>query len=211
MTIDEAIESMRLAVNEPAAVQCQQMRVLADVWRDHEATVVCDWCRGSKRSPPLNPWGMNSTDCPACHGFGVVSNGNAARGDALELLGECGKVGYDRFGYDDPLGHQDTPGNEAFVIPHDWWHSAEIGHNDAGWSEIVPERLALLGAYAAADQETRERWAAETRALVPKAEVVCEGCYGSESHGFAGNGNWRRSECPNCHGTGKVTLTEVTR
>lgn len=31
---------------------------------------------------------------------------------------------------------------------------------------------------------------------------LCEGCYNSEEHGPAGNGNWKRSECPHCHGTG---------
>ena len=31
---------------------------------------------------------------------------------------------------------------------------------------------------------------------------ICEGCYNSEEHGPAGHGNWKRSECPCCHGTG---------
>ncbi len=33
---------------------------------------------------------------------------------------------------------------------------------------------------------------------------VCEGCHNSNSHGFAGHGNWRRFECPHCRGTGRV-------
>lgn len=211
MTIDEAIESMRLAVNEPAAVQCQMMRVLADVWWDHEAAVRCEACSG-------NCWvdqdddreierGRYTMSCPACHGAGVVSNGNAARGDALELLGECGKVGEsDRYwvGDDDPSAYS----GEGTISRG--WYEAAIMPIESDTLGVVVERIRLMDAYAAANQETRERWAAETRALVPKAEVVCEGCYGAESHGFAGNGNWRRSDCPNCHGTGKVTRTEVT-
>lgn len=168
MTIDEAIESMRLAVNELAAVQCQQMRVLADVWREAEATVKCETCGGcgwvDQDDGREIERGRYTMSCPACHGAGVVSNGNAARGDALELLGECGKCGFHPMGYASERGQKKSAFDYGrFAVPGSWWQKSEP-FRPSKW-ETIAERLALMNAYAAADQETRERWAAETREL----------------------------------------------
>lgn len=38
----------------------------------------------------------------------------------------------------------------------------------------------------------------------PEMTDVCEGCYGVEEHGAAGHANYKRSECPQCHGTGRI-------
>lgn len=132
-------------------------------------------------------WSM-SANCEMCNGTGFYPNEHNAdwslrctrcggnyfregRAEALRLLAECGKVGRPAFGYDDPLGREDDPDFLQFVVPTGWWHACLelVGVEDR--YRPVGERLALLDAYAKADTDTRQRWAAETRALTAKEEV----------------------------------------
>ena len=106
--------------------------------------------------------------CPLCRGSGVESNGNAARAEALRLLAECGKAGMiDAVeGWYFYWSIPDRPDGER--VCSGWWHATR-GTRESGEHQLLKDtvsaRLALLDAYAAADPDTRRRWAEETRAM----------------------------------------------
>jgi hypothetical protein len=178
MTIPEAIEAMKRNVGTPD--EAGAMLVLADVWEEREANVGCIYKHGSIDFPctggqvygpkqmgfapnGMQCWGNGWSDCPKCHGTGYVSNGNSARAEALRLLAECGKVGMGGVGYYSEDGDEASEG----LVSDDWYMASCERRRPQDFAVIVPERLNLMDAYAAADQPTRERWARETRALVP--------------------------------------------
>lgn len=94
-------------------------------------------------------------ECPWCKGS---SRGKYARAEALRLLAACGISGYES---------KTGPGSSHYQrqgVSADWV-AETIGKGAIG---AIPRRLALLDAYAAADPDTRRRWAEETRALAVK-------------------------------------------
>jgi hypothetical protein len=212
VTIAEATELMRNAVGSPD--ECRMMAVLADVWDESEGMLACGECDGDGVYFDTFP---RQVDCEKCAGTGWVSNGNSLRAESLRLLAECGKVG--------------APRRE--VSPVHWlggyWHDcaedvSELGTVSTGWVKSVDEfgrqydsadyydpitnRLTLLDAYAAADQPTRERWARETRALVP-TDRGCESCRGTGlTYVYMGHGDHVQQNCWPCHGTGRVSVTQ---
>lgn len=206
MTISEAIEAMNHNVGTPG--EAGAMLVLADVWEEHEANVeggICPECHARLWLPEQK----SGTACDACNGDGLafVSNGNSLRAEYLRILAECGKMGISEHrmissnGY---WGHSDQTRGTAGTVPSDLFNAAK-GLDSSNFGDVVAERLALMDAYAAADQPTRERWARETRALVPG--VTCERC--------EGRGHLDLYSCPSCYlsGTpGRVPAsTEATR
>jgi hypothetical protein len=163
MTIPEAIEAMRRNVGAPN--EAGAMLVLADVWEEHEANVKCDACDGGHVKMRTNT-GVIYGSCTDCHGTGYVSNGNTMRAEALRLLAECGKVGSE-----DGTGYYDADDGDscrfgAGYVPAEWWEY-EGEYEVTNVYCPIDNRLMLMDDYAAADQPTRERWARETRALVP--------------------------------------------
>jgi hypothetical protein len=185
MTIPEAIEAMKRNLGQPDEALC--MAAFADVWEEAEGMVGCEYGFG--------PLPGDHSECSRCHGSGYVSNGNSARAEYLRILAECGKVG-------------DTSGE--FVANYAYWSISDRPHEmrvpDSIWNaaaemvggeglyglSVISNRLALMDAYAAADQPTRERWARETRALVPGA--TCERC--------EGRGHLDLYSCPSCYLSG---------
>ena len=121
----------------------------------------CRWCGGTGMiwPPGRGPGGAHPTweKCGAC-------GGSPSRAEALRLLAECGKVGREEFGYDDPHGWEHEPEFGECVVALGWWRSVASRLPSADWANPVTERLALLDAYATAGPDTRRRWAAETRA-----------------------------------------------
>jgi hypothetical protein len=208
MTIPEAIEAMRRNVGTPG--EAGAMLVLADVWEEHEANVGCVRCR---YTPGWNPayiaLSHQSSTCPHCHGDGYVSNGNSLRAEALRLLAECGKVGHEEEGYFYP--GTTRPGSDREAVSHGWYEDS-LPRIEGRVVAADIHRLALMDAYAAADPATRERWARETRALVPGVECVrCRGD-GLVYIGLPPVAGWHdgESECPLCKGT-RIIPQEVTR
>jgi hypothetical protein len=204
VTIPEAIEAMRRNVGTPG--EAGAMMVLADVWEEHEANtkgVICRECHARLWLPDQK----SGTACDACNGAGVVfvSNGNSARAEALRLLAECGKVGAKNYGYGDRGIADETMAGSASVADG-WLHTAMrpfCPSDEGDFYGIITNRLALIDAYAAADQPTRERWARETRALVPR--VVCEACRGvGLTYVYMGHGDHDQQGCWPCNGTGRV-------
>jgi hypothetical protein len=158
MTIAEATELMRNAVGSPD--ECRMMNELADVWEDADGMVVCGECDGDGVYFDTFP---RQVDCEKCLGGGYVSNGNSLRAEALRLLAECGKVGHRAFGYG--IATKATDCDLQARVCLDWFYAADRGPMANG--DVMVCRLLLIDAYAAVDTETRERWARETRALVP--------------------------------------------
>jgi hypothetical protein len=167
VTIPEAIEAMKRNVGTPG--EAGVMLVLADVWEEHEANVeggICPECHARLWLPEQK----SGTACDACNGDGVVfvSNGNSARAEYLRILAECGKVGVSDsesafFSY---WSRSDCPAKGR--VPNSMLDEAlrTLSVRNERIT-VVGERIALMDAYAAADPATRERWARETRALVP--------------------------------------------
>jgi hypothetical protein len=205
MTIPEAIEAMRRNIGTLG--EAGAMLVLADVWEDHEANVGCQACDGGQVKMRTNT-GLIYGTCAVCHGTGYVSNGHSLRAEYLRILAECGKVGCDsedvlNRGYWGP-STQDPPHT---TVPDDLINSCDI---TMGSHDLIAERLALMDAYAAADQPTRERWARETRALGPVA--TCERCEGTGlTYVYMGHGDHDQQGCWTCNSTGLVPAQqEVT-
>jgi hypothetical protein len=188
------------------------MLVLADVWEEHEANVGCQACDGGQVKMRTNT-GLIYGTCAVCHGTGYVSNGNSLRAEALRLLSECGKVGISEYsivssnGY---WGHDDYTKGTAGTVPSDLFNACN-GLDISTFGDVVAERIALMDAYAAADQPTRERWARETRALAPG--VDCEACKGTGlTYVYMGYGDHDQQDCWPCNGTGRVPAPqEATR
>lgn len=123
----------------------------------------CGTCNGAGFYPkPDNPeWVLR---CERCGG----NYFREARAEALRLLAECGKVGEGFTGYF-------AYGSPKGTISGGWYREAIYPHEDNRliYCQVIPERLALLDAYAKVDPDTRYRWAAETRALsVQSVEVM---------------------------------------
>jgi Zn finger protein HypA/HybF involved in hydrogenase expression len=196
MTIPEAIEAMKRNVGTPG--EAGAMLVLADVWEEHEANAACVRCR---YTPGYNPvyigLAYQSAICPYCHGTGYVSNGNSARAEALRLLAECGKVGHEEEGYFYP--GTTRPGSDREAVSHGWYEDS-LPRIEGRVVAADIHRLALMDAYAAADQPTREWWARETRALAVTKNAECEYCVRGV---VVGNEAWDHY-CNRCDGSGRV-------
>jgi predicted nucleic acid-binding Zn-ribbon protein len=100
-----------------------------------------------------------------------------ARAEALRLLAECGKVGRPEFGYGRMGRRDDAPiyalrdeqkRDAPCRVSFDWFEAADA--LSPLTQNMISGRLRLLDAYAAADPDTRRRWAEETRALTPQTE-----------------------------------------
>jgi rubredoxin len=200
VTIPEAIEAMRRNVGTPG--EALSMAAFADVWDEHEENVYCPTCR-----PPhlrFGPVYRGNVLCNECHGIGYVSNGNSLRAEELRLLAECGKVGKEKFGYDDEVGHERTPGSYKWTVPRWWWCAALHKMSEADWNSIIADRLAIMDAYADADLATRQEWEGKTWELVP-TDVECPTCNPWDSRYEP----YREGEdrCYACHGVGRIPVT----
>jgi hypothetical protein len=167
MTIPEAIEAMRRNVGAPN--EAGAMLVLADVWEEADGMTPCGCDDGSIDTGGCTPWGEPiCAACDLCDGAGYVSNGNSLRAEYLRILAECGKVGVSDsesafFSY---WSRSDCPakGRVPNSVLDEALRTLSVRNERI---TVVGERIALMDAYAAADPATRERWARETRALVP--------------------------------------------
>ncbi len=150
-------------------------------WRMERVDEMCESCDGEGWHRTRNPhtgW-FGEVECATCDGTGRGNWDNTARAEALRLLAECGKVGEAKgdgvggyWGLDVYQSYFGPP-NEflpSAVVPTDWADTARLGTVDVE-CDRVPARLALINTYAKADPDTRQRWAAETRALTAKEEV----------------------------------------
>jgi hypothetical protein len=180
VTIAEAVEIMRNMTGEPPGEQCRAMMALADVWEESEGGPLCEWCRGNT---------LVNLPCHYCHDTGFVSNGNSLRAEALRLLAECGCHG----AYEN--GNPKRSRYESQGVVGEWVEQT-IGINAIG---VIPRRLALLDAYAAADRPTREAWARETRRLA--GWVACPTC---EDNTVELDVDGWSDGCLDCYGYGLV-------
>lgn len=116
---------------------------------------------------PTPNYGSSWVPCLACRGS-KLGAAAAARADALRLLAECGKVGCHP-----SLGYRTLPRlRDPASVPGDWIEETLIARTRPPCQyETVRLRSGLLDAYAAADPDTRRRWAEETRALTGGAGV----------------------------------------
>lgn len=221
-------------LSEPPGEQCRAMMALADVWEEAEGMVACVRCHGVEPCEFCNgtdsteaPFGNGVINCPngydddghwiggqcrgtctTCHGTGFVSNGNSLRAEALRLLAECGITGEEMGGGRDYAIWSIGSKSAGVRVPQRWWVRADAIGTGLSRKPLVDARLALLDAYAAADRDTREAWARETRKLAGWVECLHPSCdgYGVRDALYQGVAN---PDCLACHGAGIVPPAQV--
>jgi uncharacterized protein (TIGR02996 family) len=114
-----------------------------------------DWVAAMRANPTCTLTMMVCADW-------LDEEGRPHAAEAMRMLGEHGKIGHERRGYE-MIGAEE---NQSFTVCREWWEVVMDGKGMEPWyCRREQERFRLAEAYEAADEDTRLRWAMATFGL----------------------------------------------